>query len=223
MATKMRLTNINIVNLLHEPGYEEIQAHFSKRRVVKNEMICAPGDGVNHVFIVRSGRVRVFLSYDEKEFTLAFLEPGDIFSTHTRAFVQATEGSSILITSVKQFQKDVARHPEFALIMVKVLGEVLQNSFDIVEGLVFMDSRMRLIEFLITAAEERGSAEGDGVTLELGLSVEDLSRLVGTARQTVSVVLNKLTRDGYIDRVRKGVYHIADFTRFKELGRKFEV
>lgn len=223
MTTKMRLSQINIVNLLDTPGYEAIQTHFFKKKVVKNEMICRPGDDTNKVFIVTSGRLRVFLSYDDKEFTLAFLEPGDIFSTHTRAFVQAIEASSIMTTGVKKFQKDVGEHPEFALTMVKVLGEVLQNSFNIIEGLVFMDSRMRLIEFLIQAAEDKGSKVGRGMTIELGLNVEDISRLVGTSRQTISVMLNRLTRDGYISRVKKGIYHIRDFDRFKGLGEKKNV
>ncbi|MCR4435864.1 MAG: hypothetical protein QHH06_09225 [Clostridiales bacterium] len=34
-------------------------------------------------------------SYGEKEFTLSILESGDIFSTHTRAYTQALEGSEL--------------------------------------------------------------------------------------------------------------------------------
>jgi CRP-like cAMP-binding protein len=130
------------------------------------------------------------------------------------------EASSIMTTGVKKFQKDVGEHPEFALIMVKVLGEVLQNSFNIIEGLVFMDSRMRLTEFLIKAAEDKGIKDGEGVTIELGLNVEDISRLVGTSRQTISVMLTKLTRDGYIRRVKKGTYHILDLDLFKESANR---
>ncbi|MFP5303360.1 cyclic nucleotide-binding domain-containing protein, partial [Cobetia sp. SIMBA_158] len=54
-----------------------------RRKLRRGQMLSMPSQLDNQIFIVRSGRIRVHLMNDQRELTLAFLEPGDVYSTHT--------------------------------------------------------------------------------------------------------------------------------------------
>ncbi len=215
MPAKMKLTNIDLLKLFESPEYAEVAKGFKEQKYPKKTVVCTPYDEGNRLFIVKSGRLRVFLSYEDREFTLALLEPGDIFSTHTRAFAEALDESVILLGNTRQFQKKVVESPEIALVIVKVLGELLKNSITIIEGLAFKDARLRLLDFLVSAAEDRGQPHPEGISVELGLTTEEIALLVGTSRQTISTLLNELIKSEVLEKLSRRTLLIRDLGRLK--------
>nr|6CPB_A Chain A, Carbon monoxide oxidation system transcription regulator CooA-1 [Carboxydothermus hydrogenoformans]6CPB_B Chain B, Carbon monoxide oxidation system transcription regulator CooA-1 [Carboxydothermus hydrogenoformans] len=135
----MRLTDTNLLEVLNSEEYSGVLKEFREQRYSKKAILYTPNTERNLVFLVKSGRVRVYLAYEDKEFTLAILEAGDIFCTHTRAFIQAMEDTTILYTDIRNFQNIVVEFPAFSLNMVKVLGDLLKNSLTIINGLVFLE------------------------------------------------------------------------------------
>ncbi len=219
MPAKMKLTHIDLLRLFESPEYAEIARGFKEQRCAKKTVVCTPYDDGDRIFIVKSGRLRIFLSYDDREFTLALLEPGDIFSTHTRAFAETLDESVILLGSTRTFQQKVVENPEITLVMVKVLGELLKNSITIIEGLAFKDARMRLVDFLVSSAGERGQPHPRGVSVELGLNTEEIALLVGSSRQTVSTLLNELIKAAVIEKPDRRTVLIRDLSRLKDWNR----
>lgn len=199
----MKLTEVNLLQLFNSPDYSNLLQEFTPRRFPRKAIIYSPFEEKNLVFIVKSGRLRVYLAYEDKEFTLTFLEAGDIFSTHTRAFVQALDDTEILVCNTVKFQHQLAAIPEVSLSMVKVLGDLLKNSIATIEGLAFKDVRRRLVEFLIDAAADRGRRTDAGTVVELGLSTEDIALLVGTTRQTISQILNDFIKADLIEKINR--------------------
>lgn len=208
MPNKMKLLDVNTAELFQ---------NLTVQRFSKKALVSSPFEEKNLVFIVKSGKLRIYLAYEDKEFTLSFLEAGDIFSTHTAAFVQALEGTEILVCSTQAFRAALAERPELSLTMVKVLGDLLKNSISTIEGLAFKDVRLRLVEFLVGAAAERGAATPEGTVIELGLSTEDIALLVGTTRQTISQILNDLIKEGILQKVRRHTLLIKDLSALKEI------
>ncbi len=216
MPAKMKLTNIDLLKLFESPEYAEVAAGFKEKQCQKKTIICTPYDEGDRIFIVKEGRLRVFLSYEDREFTLALLEPGDIFSTHTRAFAEALDESVILLGSTRLFRQKITESPEITLIMVKVLGELLKNSITIIEDLAFKDTRQRLFDFLLSAAEDRGQSHPGGIEVELGLSTEEVALLIGTTRQTISTLVNELIKLGIVEKSARHSLVITDIDRLKE-------
>ncbi len=215
MPAKMKLTNIDLIKFFESSEYADVAKDFKEQKYARKAMVCTPYDDGDNLFIVKSGRVRVFLSYEDREFSLALLEPGDIFSTHTRAFAEALDESVILLGSTRHFQQKALDNPEITAVMVKVLGELLTNSITIIEGLAFKDSRMRLLDFLVSAAEERGRSHPEGVSVELGLTVEEVAQLIGTTRQTISTLLNELIKSEVLEKLNRRSLLIRDLDRLK--------
>ena len=110
----MKFTSVNLLDELAKPEFSSLLSAFHERRFPKNSMIFTPSYdeeleipasnlaspaeksiAENYVFIVRRGLVRVFLAYGDKEFTIAFLKPGDVYVSHSSALVQAVEDTAI--------------------------------------------------------------------------------------------------------------------------------
>ena len=206
----MKLSRINLLEILGKEEFADLTGSLGRRRFGGGAIIYHPYEPENLVMIVASGRVRVYLAFEEKEFTLAILSPGDIYATHTRAFVAAMEDTELFVTDVGTVKRRLTEIPEFTGSMVHVLGNMLKNAFDIIEALAFKDTAARLSALLAGEARHRGAPEGAGLRFHLDLTVEEVGNIVGASRQTVSTLLNELIRQGLIEKRGRGDYFVPD-------------
>lgn len=207
----MMHTGIDILSTLKQPGLEQLAACFQARNYPRKALIFQPMHQENLIFIVAKGRARIYLAYEDKEFTLAILDRGDVYSTHTRAFVSALEDTQLLCAETSQVRRHMLSLPEFTGAMVSVLGEVLKHSIGIIDDLAFHDVQTRLVRFLRFVAARGGEAQpGGGTLVNLGLTNEQFASLLGTTRQTVSTMLNMLEREGVMELRGRGTIFIPD-------------
>ncbi|MEI7298684.1 cyclic nucleotide-binding domain-containing protein, partial [Paraburkholderia tropica] len=96
-----------------------------RRKLRRGQMLSMPSQLDNQIFIVRSGRIRVHLMNDQRELTLAFLEPGDVYSTHTPAWVTASESSEVVLIGARAFSELLAQMPAATGTVVRSLGMLL--------------------------------------------------------------------------------------------------
>ena len=179
---------------------------FRPRRLVKGEMLGSPDGARDSVFLLREGRVRVFLAFDDKEYTLAFLEPGDLYSTHSRAYLQAVRDGEVLVAQTAAVMGRLSSLPGATPAIIRVLGAALGNSMRIIEDLAFRDVEGRLARFLDGMLARRGVERDDGTHLALDLTTEGLAHLLGTTRQTLSSLLSRLAREGILSRAGNGAF-----------------
>ncbi|HAS90362.1 MAG TPA: Crp/Fnr family transcriptional regulator [Desulfovibrio sp.] len=214
----MKFSGINLLDELERVEFEDIRSVFSERSFKKGSIIFTPDNDEDLVFIVAKGRVRIYLAYESKEFTLGILGPGDLYSTHAGCFVQAYEDGMLLTTDVQSVKRCMADIPLFNRTMVRVLGKILQNSFSVIDGLVFKDINSRLCAYLYKEAAQYGKPAAGGIEINLNLTTEQLSTLLGATRQTVSTLLNNLTREGVLTRIDRSRWLVADLEQLKALA-----
>lgn len=215
----MKFLEENLLDHLHRPEFANLQSSLMRKSYGKGEYICQPGVGTNRVFIIDSGRVRVYLGYEDKEFNLGILTRGDIYSTHTGTYVQTLEDTVLLLADVSTFRRQMVGDPEVTKAMVRVLGNILKTSFSIIDGLAFKDVNYRLVALLSNEAQKHGTPVDDGgIRVQINLSVEQIARLVGSTRQTVSTLLNDLARAGLISKPSRGVFLIPDLAALQSVG-----
>lgn len=208
----MKFLNENLLDHLQRPEFAALRQALQTRQITKNGFICQPGSPHNDIFIVTRGRARVYLGYEDKEFNLAILAPGDIYSTHTGTYVQAMEEMEILVMDALTFRQHMAQSSEVNMAIIKVLGNVLKSSFNIIDGLVFKDAACRLLALLINEAKRHEPQQDGTVVLHINLSVEQIARMVGSSRQTVSTQLNRLIRRKLIRKQGRGAFVIPDIS-----------
>ncbi len=211
----MKLINVDLLTTLAGPEYAALRESFVERSYARGAMIFSPLEESDRVFIVQNGRVRIYLASDVKEFTLAILEQGDIYSTHTRAYVAALDDCSLWVMDTARFHHTLADHPGLAGAMINVLGGLLKNSMSIISGLVFNDVARRLVEYLLAEARASHERDADGILVRLDLTTEQVAQIVGSTRQTVSVLINDLVRAGDLEKVERGVFRVPDTARLE--------
>lgn len=204
----MKFSGINLLDELAKDELAELRAVFNERTYPKSAVIYTPDETENLVFIVAQGRVRVYLAYEDKEFTLGILNPGDIYASHAGCYIQAFDDAALLVTGVQSVKTIMDTVPLFTRTMVRVLGHILQNSFSIIGGLAFKDIYNRLMEYILDEARENGVAQDGGVLVTLNLTIEQLAQLMGATRQTTSTLLNDMVRAGLMKKEGRGKYLI---------------
>ena len=233
----MKFTSVNLLDELAKPEFSSLLSAFQERRFARQSMIFSPSyddeadlapvptaerpyelsSPDNYVFIVRQGLVRVYLAYGEKEFTIAFLKPGDVYVSHSSALVQAVEDTAILVVDTATFNRRMMAVPQFTVTVVRVLGGILKNTFSIVDGLALRDVSARLARYLVSTAQENAPGPDGRRRVRLQLSGEKLAQSLGATRQTISTLLTDLTRSGILLKEQRGVYCIMDEARLREL------
>lgn len=215
----MKFLEENLLDHLRRPEFANLQSSLVKRSYPKGAFIAQPGLGDDRIFIVASGKIRIYLGYEDKEFNLGILTKGDIYSTHSGTYVQALSEAELLLTDVKSFRRQMVGDPEVTKAMVRVLGNILKASFSIIDGLAFKDVNYRLVSLLSNEARKHGVVDNSGRHhVQIELSVEQIARLVGSTRQTVSTLLNDLARLGLVERPERGKFIIPDLAALESIG-----
>ena len=221
----MRLTETTLLQDLDRPDMAPLRKLFVSRKFAKGVLIFEPKAN-DQIFIVTRGRARVYLAYRDKEFTMAMLDAGDVYATHTRAYVQALDDIEILIAGVTEVRRYLGSMPSFNSAMIHVLGDLLSHAISVIDTLAFKDVRNRLIEFLVYEArrmprcvECKGCGGcSDGGMVSLGLNTEQMATIIGSSRQTVSSLLNALAKEKAIQLKGRGVICIPDIAVLEALA-----
>ncbi|MDF0533363.1 Crp/Fnr family transcriptional regulator [Shewanella sp. A32] len=185
------------------------------RQLRAGEILSFPQDANDQIFYLQRGRLRVYLSYGDKLLTLTLLQAGDIYSSHTRAFVDALDDSCVALCDLRTFSARVGKHPALNGAVTRVLSQTLSGCIDTIENLAFRDVRARLACFLLGQAPANTA---DPVRLELQLNTEQMAQMIGTSRQTLSTLLSELQRDGIVKKLQRGQLQLCDRQRLLQIA-----
>ncbi len=212
---KTKFSSINLLTELQQEDYADLCAEFTEKQYHKGRFIYGPEQDDDLVFIIKKGRIRIYLAMEDKEFSLTILGPGDIYVTHTRAHVAAIEDVTLLTMPTMRFHRYMVDHPALSRTIISILGELLKQSFSIIDNLVFKDISGRLADFFLHEAEHSGRQVQEGILLHLDLTMEQLAAIIGSSRQTVSTILGSMQRAGVLEKQERGVYLIANLDLLK--------
>lgn len=184
---------------LPEPVITKYLSHCLTKKYKKKAEIFVPEEHSEYIYLVTSGRIRVYLRYPNgKEFTLTLLEAGDTYSGHTRTFGQAIADSEIVFIPVDLFRNLLIEVPSFAMSVIAVLGDALKNSINTIESLVFKEVNKRLYQFIYSLALSSDRQGADSFQVNIGLTHQQIATIVGSTRQTVNTFFNSLQKEGVL-------------------------
>jgi CRP-like cAMP-binding protein len=173
----------------------------------KGQEIFRPGQGAGHVYIVRSGFVRLFKTLpDNRSINLGLLGPNTIFAQEdhyeglsTGATAQAVVDSTLSIIDTEDLAGLIAESPDLAVAVVHGMNRRLTELQTLVEHLLLRDTAVRLVTALYTLAKGFGRPTADGMTaIALPLTHQALANMIGSNRVTVTRKLIELQRDGVV-------------------------
>lgn len=169
---------------------------FPKHAVVVNE-----GDRTDSLYVILSGRVKVFVADDEGgEVVLSTQGAGEYFGEMVldegprSASVMTLEPSRFAIVSKEQFTGFLAAHADFTIRLVRKLIHRARALTNNVKSLALLDVYGRVARLLLELSVEDS---GKRVVPER-LTQHDIASRVGASREMVSLILKDLAMGGYI-------------------------
>ncbi len=164
--------------------------------------IFSTGDPGNGFYLVKEGRVKVFmLSPEGKEQILHIVGPGESFGEVAvfagqsfPAHAVALENSRLVFLPRDDFVTLVSVNPALALNLLAALSQRLRQFAKMIDALSLKEVPGRLAAHLLYLNDKQAG----GNRLRLELSKTQLASLLGTIPETLSRILSKLQRAGFI-------------------------
>lgn len=175
--------------------------------------IYLPGEDADSVYIVAEGLVKLcHLTADGKVSTLAFIKIGEVFgelslleSGNRGEYCEAAADTTIIRIPRETLLPYMDVNMQFVVAITKIVGFRRRRIENQLKSLLFSSNQQRLAHLLLDLAEQFGSAVDDGIRIGLKLSHQELANLIGTTRETVTIMLGKLKADGMIGGKRESV------------------
>lgn len=199
---------------LKKEDYEQLNIIHNFIVADKDAYIYFDVQYLNKLYFVKEGFVKLGIVDEEgNELIKDILKPGDIFGQFSlerestvNEFAQAHKQHTILCSfTIQDFQKLLESRPELTIIFSKKIGQKLKKVENRVLNLLQKDVRGRLLYFFWTLVDDVVQPASNTLAIDNFMTHEDIARLTGTSRQTVTTVINQLSEEGIITVDRKQI------------------
>src|SRR5258706_15138243 len=167
----------------------------------KNTIIISEGDRSDSLFIVQSGKVKVYLAdEDGKELLLSTHGPGEYFGEMIldegprSASVMTLEPCRFSVITTDQFKLFLTQHPDIGLELIKSVIHRVRALTKTVGNLGLLDVYGRVARLLLDMAVEENGRQG----IKGHLAQQGKARRVGCSREMISRILKDLRGGGCI-------------------------
>lgn len=174
--------------------------------ILRADDITPPG-----IFFIKEGFVRQFLISKKGEmFVVHVFQPGSFFlmtwainsqpnSYNFEAFTNCHLYKAPLL-DVRNFVKE---NPEIMYNFTSRLLRGLDGLLTRMEYLMVESSYIKTASLLLYLAEKFGQKEGGSIIIHLSLTHKEIASWIGTTRETASLQLEQMKKQGFIDYQRK--------------------
>ena len=184
----------------------KLETHCLTRQFERREAIYLPAEQAQAVMLLTSGRVKIYhVTTEGKESVLTFIEPGELFGElaildqGTREeYAEAMATSSIVLIPREPLQELIEEQPHLALGLTKLIGLRRRRVERRLKSLLFRSNRERLAHLLLELAERYGTPGAEGWKINIRLSHQELASIIGSTRETVTLLLGQLQLEGLL-------------------------
>jgi CRP/FNR family cyclic AMP-dependent transcriptional regulator len=196
-----RSAPVELSDALHEGLLGRIAAHGGVKKFPANAVIISEGDTSDSLYIILSGRVRVYSANEEgKEVVIAVHGPGEYVGEmaldggERSASVMTTEPTTCSVVTGANLRQFIADYPDFALHLIHRLIRRVRQATGDVKSLALQDVYGRVVRLL----EQLAVPDGSGRVIRERLTQQDISERVGSSREMVARILKDLAKGQYI-------------------------
>ena len=198
-----------------------LRSKMQSRKFRKGQPIFNQGDPGDSLFLVSTGRVKLFTENEHGEqLTILLCGEGDCFGEMAvldggarSASAEALEATETWVVTRNTFVDLIRQQPDISLNLISFLCSKLRVDLDRMEEFIFLDAYHRTGRQIIRMASEGGEGE-----FTVNITQDELARLVGSSREQVNRVLRDLSSMGHIA-ISRGKIKINDKTVMEQMMR----
>ncbi|NOY90736.1 MAG: Crp/Fnr family transcriptional regulator [Deltaproteobacteria bacterium] len=173
--------------------------------VVERRRPLAPRRNEEALYVIGRGRLRVFVRDGDREITLSYRGPGELLGEYALLGLGAipeniaADKVEALRLPPQPIQAILSRDNRILRRLTEHMARTRAESEDRVRALLTRTVESRVAVFLLRAAEKHGVPDSRGTLIGVKYTHLELANYVGSTRETVTLVLGQLRRNGIID------------------------
>ena len=175
-------------------------------KIARHANIYNSGDQDEMVYFIESGQIKLLmLSSEGKECLLAIHGGGDIFGELCLSGLGARleTATAMKATTLKQIPCaqffDRLKQDSLFEGFVRYLAVRIADQQQVIANLVTVDSEQRLGQTLLQLARTMGKKDPRSIRIEIKITHEELSEMVGTTRPRISLFMQRFHHLGLIE------------------------
>ena len=180
---------------------DAIAPHGVTRAFPPHAILINEGDTTDSLYIVLSGRVKVYASSDDgREVVLTEYGPGEYFGElaidgeKRSASIKAIESCTCRVVQGSELRQFLAENPDFAVHLTRKLIRMVRRLTGQVRSMALQDVYGRMVRVLTEMSEP----EGEERVMRRKLTQQDIADRIGSSREMVNRVMKELTAGGYV-------------------------
>lgn len=217
------LKNTELFEDLSEEELEQLSRITPYKKFAAGDIIYRMEDPADALYFIRNGMVKISMYFPNgKEMILALLGQYDVFgellllpSERRPNQVEAVMDTTLIVLPEQDFHRVLQQQPRIAMKFMQVMSTKLWQAQAWFAETGAFDAPGRLANLLLRLAHDFGVEGERGTVIDLNLTQQDLAKMIGATRETVSHCLARLLEYGAVRRRR------APITVNKELLQQF--
>ncbi|WP_437734298.1 Crp/Fnr family transcriptional regulator [Sorangium sp. So ce1335] len=181
-------------------------------RLARRQTLVQQGAPARHLVVLGAGRVKVERVADGRVFPLGHRGPGDLVGESAVAGAElASESATVLdegdalFVPLSGLDRLLAADPTLRAALAAALVARQLETEARLGSLLLCTVEARLLEFLRAAARRWGQPHAAGELVSAPFTHADIALLIGSTRETVTLLLGKLKRAGLISFDRRRI------------------
>lgn len=196
---------VPIFNHLEDKQMDEIMEVTKSSTYKKGEIIYRAGEESDSLYIVGSGKIRIYrLSESGKEQLVRILNPGDFTgelalfreSIH-ESYAEAMMDTSVCMITRTDLQEFLMRYPTISLKILSEFSNRLENSEKQTTRFATENVETRIALFIAECLDSKDQS----MEIILPMTKKDLASYLGTTPETISRKLAELEDEGFIQQL----------------------
>ena len=225
-STLLLIRGFDIFQHITDEEYEELDLVHNFLEAASGEYIYFPFQNHNKLYFTKEGFIKLgYIDEQGNEVIQEIIQKGEVFGQLTveknndrDEFAQAYKSAvSLCAFTMEDFLRLLQKKPDMAIAFSFHLGNKLRKVENRLLNILNKDVKSRLAQLLLQLAADNKSIINNTATIEKFLTHEDLAKLIGSSRQTVTTTLNQFEKQNLITVTKKNI-SIPDINTFKKIG-----
>ena len=189
----------------------------------KRELVLHANDTPQGVYYIRRGFVRFYsISSDGEELTFMVFQKLDFFPVRWAVTGQAMTYYYETMTPTQlhlaprgEFLSFLKKNPDVVFYLMENMLIRLRNIYERMEYMAYGHASAKVALMLVICSERYGVKEEGGVRIQVPLTHKDIASLVSVTRETVSVEMETLAKQGVIEHRSRYIF-VPDIKKLQE-------
>jgi CRP/FNR family transcriptional regulator len=216
---------VDILGPLSDEELEDLARRTPDTFLEQDDILYAPREGTERLFILKKGRVQVYeINGEGEEITLSVIEDGNVFGEMALTgqsleglYVRALTPSTVVSLRREDVEDLIRKKPEVGLRLVRDLAERLHASESRYADVVGKDVPARLATLILTLVDSEGVVSSESYRIPTHYTHDQLASMIGCKRVAVTRAFRKLEEGGAVELAERRIV-VKDMDALKGLA-----